>query len=455
MASFLPRSNVPKQSENLNQNILEIILTKHSGDCIQVKDLKIYNKQAGLCNENFQSDIVKITAKLSNDQDLHLISKETMNGVPIWIRLLAAIHRPFYKEAHWYSVSLPLLSANWPFIAELAPQSYYVYINSDLSLKRSWFCRNKDIRPTMIQLKSEKGIILLENVTEKKGDERFKKIDVTSSIDIVIAKSALRSMGHFHGIWWQFLNRKNTKVTYKPNLTPSDFEHNFMTNDSSAGFKKMFKPLMKMYQKVLINHLPGPEGVSLGKRTMSYFTGGKILEVFQRLLTMTVKEQSMYKTMMHGDFWRNNLLYRPSDNHVLMIDYQGLMIAHPARDFWYFVYSCSDRDWRQKHLEDCKKEYFTIFSSYLNEYMDVNYEAFSEELEETRGFALIYPMIVEILSNYPEEINRNSFFMIGKDYKKMFKAIVTKETESDHPGVKRIRRRLIDTAQDLADLSII
>ncbi|CAB4067641.1 unnamed protein product [Lepeophtheirus salmonis] len=455
MASCIPHSNVLKQSEDLNQNILETILTKYFGKCIQLKDFKIYNKQSGLCNENFQSDIVKITAKLSNDQDLHLISKETMNDAPLWLRLLSTIHRPFYKEIHWYSVFLPLLSANWPFIAELSPRCYYAHINSELSLKRSWFCRNKDIRPTTIQLKSEKAIILLENVMEKQGDERFKKIDGTSLIDIEIAKSALRSMGHFHGIWWQFLNRKNTKVTYKPNLTPSDFEHNFMTNDSSAGLKKMFKPFMKMYERVLINHLPEPEGVTLGKRAMSYFRDGKILEVFQRLLTKTVKEQSMYKTMMHGDFWRNNLLYRPSENHVLMIDYQGLMIAHPARDFWYFVYSCSDRDWRQKHLEDCKKEYFTIFSSYLNEYMDVNYEAFSEELEETRGFALIYPMIVEILSNYPEEINRNSFFMIGKDYKKMFKAIVTKETESDHPGVKRIRRRLIDTAQDLADLGII
>ena len=48
------------------------------------------------------------------------------------------------------------------------------------------------------------------------------------------------------------------------------------------------------------------------------------------------RETSQLKTMVHGDFWVNNMMFSSEDPEdkdleVTLLDFQQLMIAHPSR----------------------------------------------------------------------------------------------------------------------------
>ena len=59
-------------------------------------------------------------------------------------------------------------------------------------------------------------------------------------------------------------------------------------------------------------------------------------EQVRRCYTNPVLETSKLRTMIHGDFWLNNLMFSSEDPEevdlrVTLLDFQQLIIAHPAR----------------------------------------------------------------------------------------------------------------------------
>ena len=66
---------------------------------------------------------------------------------------------------------------------------------------------------------------------------------------------------------------------------------------------------------------------------------------------------------------------------------QGLTLGHPALDIWTIVYSATDPEYRDAHLETDLRAYYTILSSYMEEAPD--FTEFMQEVEERRVYGMV------------------------------------------------------------------
>jgi len=166
--------------------------------------------------------------------------------------------------------------------------------------------------------------------------------------------------------------------------------------------------------------------------------------------------KSKLVTMIHGDFWKNNMLFSEDDNKVCFIDFQMLAINHPANDFWYFLSICTDSKWRRENLESVIKAYFNVFIEYYARVPglpDLTFGEFRAEIERQRPTALI--LGAEVLPNVlsPNEINVHLFVM--NDLKRKRAAEICGEDIEITPEIAEIRRRLIDLVEEAAAFNII
>ena len=75
---------------------------------------------------------------------------------------------------------------------------------------------------------------------------------------------------------------------------------------------------------------------------------------------------------------------------------QGLTLGHPALDIWTIVYSATDPEYRDAHLETDLGAYYTILASYMEE--APAFTDFMQEVEERRVYGMV--MFSESLINF-------------------------------------------------------
>ena len=167
-------------------------------------------------------------------------------------------------------------------------------------------------------------------------------------------------------------------------------------------------------------------------------------------------ETSILKTMTHGDYWVNNMLFSSADPEdtgltVTMLDFQLMSLAHPARDIWYLLYVNTDKEFRDKHLQTVLREYFQVFSGYLQiEGVKISFDDFLKDISPIRApIAMIFSILVLFVGLNPEPIGFNTFSEM-KQFGETFKRQVGSEPrDMDDPMVKEIRRRILGIIYEL------
>ena len=142
---------------------------------------------------------------------------------------------------------------------------------------------------------------------------------------------------------------------------------------------------------------------------------------------------------------------------VKLLDFQNMVIGHPARDLWYLLQIGTDPDFRSKHLDTVLEEYFAVLSSYLEASgVKVEFSAFRAECERWRGpISLLLGNFVLFLSLNPEPQSLNSW----SSFKKMVRDMEEKlggevKDTTDNPMMKEIRRRIIEGIFELDALGL-
>ena len=135
-----------------------------------------------------------------------------------------------------------------------------------------------------------------------------------------------------------------------------------------------------------------------------------------------------------------------------------MAMGHPARDLWYLLQIGTDPDFRSKHLDTVFKEYYAVFSSYLEASgVKVEFSTFTAECEIWRGpMSLLFGNFVLFLSLNPEPQSMSSW----SGYKKVVRDMEEKlggeaKHTTDHPMMKEIRRRIIEGIFELDSLGLI
>jgi len=356
-------------------------------------------------NDQFQSDIKKWEVEIlscGEKKSLSFIVKTTVGNA--FHKFNTRITRQFFTEIFWYKFAFPVLKKEFPEMKSLSPTHYYAYSNYEESFRPDFCDNNCGFMCRALHHKNEEGLILLENACEMNRHTGFpsmvsiNKKDVMSLNQVTVA---LRALATFHGTWWLWMKRKREEDVPEYVESPmniEDIENAFMKmrKQSKWYYKQMCRKSMKGYVQLAKNHGLKPETINRLK------TAGKnkIIDDLETILAPEL-EDSKVKTMTHGDFWVNNMLFSSNDPNdkdlkVTLIDFQLMALSHPGKDLWYLLYCNVDKEFRAKHLKEVLLEYFKVFSGYLQEGgLDMKFEDFFNEINKFRaGMALVFCSVV-------------------------------------------------------------
>jgi len=402
----------------------------------------------GGVNDNYNSDIkkvhVRVTAGDGSQRDVHMIVK--MHVDTSLHRTISKIGRPFLREVIWYSSVAPALARSE--VAGLSPRCYHSWTayDKDWSLTT---CERLCYMPCWLPFrKSDRGLMLLEDLTQPYEGKPFAIIDKNKVLDVAHVKLALRSLGHYHGVWWRFLNGH-----HESGITLQESQEIYSENMPKALVKSMVKNTFKSLEQLLRNHGEHEEAL----RKVRHYGSSKAADVMVK--AMGGPDASGLMTIAHGDFWSNNMLFSHNEDGspdaVKFIDFQMMARSHPARDICYFLYVNTDRAFREQHLDEVLREYFESFSHHLKESKkEISYEDFRREFDQRREYGLIFGMIVAPNVLSPNQRKLESFADFRAMDRHRHEDIAGPNSEQTHPMIKEIRRRAVDMYKEFAELNV-
>ncbi|EDV46029.2 uncharacterized protein Dere_GG18847 [Drosophila erecta] len=109
-----------------------------------------------------------------------------------------------------------------------------------------------------------------------------------------------------------------------------------------------------------LSALLAPEDESYRVRLEAYFARGSYFQLLLPLVSGSNCEP--FAVICHGDCWNNNILYKTAERgeleDVRLIDWQLMRYASPVTDLFYFLFTCTSRGFRQKHLKNMLDDYY-------------------------------------------------------------------------------------------------
>ena len=128
------------------------------------------------------------------------------------------------------------------------------------------------------------------------------------------------------------------------------------------------------------------------------------------------------------------------------------------RDLWYFLYSSTDRKFRDEHLQEVLQVYHRKISEYwIMEDFKMDFKLFVEEINQYKGTIVAYQSIfIMYICLNPNIVNMMESWSKWKQFMKSFTEDVgTVSSEEDHPNLKEFKRRCTEILVELFDDSHI
>ncbi|KAH8409100.1 hypothetical protein KR009_006842 [Drosophila setifemur] len=151
-----------------------------------------------------------------------------------------------------------------------------------------------------------------------------------------------------------------------------------------------------------LSALISPADDTYRARLEAYFSRGSYFQLLLPLVNGSNCEP--FAVMCHGDCWNNNILYkvgqRPGElEDVRLIDWQLMRYASPVTDLAYFLFTCTSRTFRQRHMRDMLEEYHAELGQHLTrlgERVDqvLPKSAFEEQVATKSAVGLLLAMMV-------------------------------------------------------------
>ncbi|XP_022909730.2 uncharacterized protein [Onthophagus taurus] len=99
----------------------------------------------------------------------------------------------------------------------------------------------------------------------------------------------------------------------------------------------------------------------------------KFAEKFVEIVKTTINKVNHYSVIGHGDSWTNNILWKYEDPNnptiptkVCLLDWQVARYGSPALDLSYFLFTCTDKEFRDHHYDDMIRLYYYTLCDHLN-----------------------------------------------------------------------------------------
>ena len=277
-------------------------------------------------------------------------------------QLICRLTRYMMREVIFYTQILPTLikdsldDKEKQMLQELAPKCYFGFSNQlSTSFKRT-MCETLCCWPLwFLSRKPEVGIILLEDLTKRAG-QNITGMDKNQLMDFAHVNTAMTTLSHFHGSAWRWVERqKMGEARTKRGFSIE--EMNELHEDTwflGFCFKQIFRLMRTMLKKFLENRKESDNLIS----KLDNFMKNDIFNIMQGMWTNS--SPSKFDTIVHGDFWSANILYKYDDDdnpeRAILVDFQQIDLGNPCRDIFSFLYSSTDSSFRAKHLDNLLKK---------------------------------------------------------------------------------------------------
>ncbi|XP_053682762.1 uncharacterized protein LOC128733151 isoform X2 [Sabethes cyaneus] len=138
---------------------------------------------------------------------------------------------------------------------------------------------------------------------------------------------------------------------------------------------------------------------------------GKFMDMVKELTLGEAAEP--YAVICHGDCWNNNMLFK-HENEVpvdfRLLDWQISRYASPVLDLMYFIFSASNKAFRDQHYEDLMDCYYESLSSFLKRLGSdperlFPRKALDQQLKQFGRFGLLMAvMILPVITTKSEDV---------------------------------------------------
>ncbi|XP_046684248.1 uncharacterized protein LOC124370012 isoform X2 [Homalodisca vitripennis] len=131
-----------------------------------------------------------------------------------------------------------------------------------------------------------------------------------------------------------------------------------------------------------------------------------------------------FNTMIHGDSWTNNMLFRYGNNgsveEIKLLDFQLVRYASPLVDIVYFIWTSANDDVRTNKLDELYKIYTDELNkslSKINSTTNLSYENVKRKVKELSPLALCMAVVIPIFTSKDSVSDIEPIFMKGNEEK--------------------------------------
>ncbi|KAF5285447.1 hypothetical protein FQR65_LT02287 [Abscondita terminalis] len=240
--------------------------------------------------------------------------------------------------------------------------------------------------------KSSNEALILEDMKEK-GFELYKGRKL---LNFEHAVMILREYAKLHAL--SFAMR-----LHKPNLFKKLVEHAgesffpiFERTNKDNGYWKQGEKILLTIDQV--------KEKSLYEKFEKFVTN--MSDLIQNLLKSNFT--SPHGVINHGDCWLKNYLFKYNTYYtpiqVCILDWQLSNYGSPVIDLAYFIYSCTEKELRDKYYEILIEDYYNTFSTILTEMggkpeQQFSFKTLQDHLKKYSVFGLYAALITLLLIN--------------------------------------------------------
>nr|CAH7767612.1 unnamed protein product [Callosobruchus chinensis] len=304
--------------------------------------------------ENYGSEILKVDLVLKNEESG---TEEQLSAVAKLIpdddfrRQIFNVQYSFVAEAEFYNTIVPTLQK---FQKQQGMREIYDFFPKFYGARK-----NLNGSDTI----DENAVLLLENLTTS----GYQTMDRHVGFDYAQAQTVLRRLAQFHAV--PLALKLKDRATFDEKIMPlmecSRPERHF-NPDEKREKHDIFENILKECDDCV--------------RALPMLLKDHFFEIKRDNFSEPIS------TLVHKDMWLNNVMLRPTDQDVKIVDFQGYTYDTPATDLIFFLSGSVNIDVLRKHFDELLRCYYDNFVDTLKK-LDCDTALFTYEylMDEIAG----------------------------------------------------------------------
>lgn len=242
---------------------------------------------------------------------------------------------------------------------------------------------------------AQESVIVMEDLRLRE----FRLWDKRQPVDYEHARLFMTHLGRLHAI--SLAMKRDRPEEFEQFKLPNPFDPIL---EEDGPFRNMILSQLQM----VIDALDAEDTEALAKMEQLK------ANVFRELLRCgNAALAEPYAVAGHGDCWTNNMMFlyqNGSPQEIILFDWQVLRYVTPVQDLVYFLFSCTDGDFRRKHYEEMIDLYYSSLSTMVAKLKhDVNElfprSALDDQLLEFGHYGILMGMfLVPMMCTQAEEL---------------------------------------------------